>query len=155
MLLPPLTVEQVLAWADAHHRRTGHWPRQKDLFHEVPGLTWSSIDGNLAQGFRGLPSGLSLRNLLAKHRGAPKKIILPLLTVDRVLAWADEHHRRTGQWPNVRSLIHGVPGGTWVAVNAALQGGCRGLPGGTTLRQLLIKHRRIKPDRQSGRGSGR
>jgi hypothetical protein len=48
-----------------------------------------------------------------------------------------------------------VPGGTWIAVNAALQGGYRGLPGGTTLRQLLVKHGRIKPNRQSGRGSVR
>src|SRR5262249_41260148 len=23
---PPLTVEQILAWADAHHDRTGRWP---------------------------------------------------------------------------------------------------------------------------------
>jgi hypothetical protein len=22
----PLTVEQILAWADAHHARTGEWP---------------------------------------------------------------------------------------------------------------------------------
>ena len=26
---PPLTVKQILAWADAHRERTGHWPNCK------------------------------------------------------------------------------------------------------------------------------
>ncbi len=26
--LPPLTYEQVLGWADGHHRRTGEWPNR-------------------------------------------------------------------------------------------------------------------------------
>ena len=28
--LPPLTEEQVLAWADAHHEGTGRWPNRDD-----------------------------------------------------------------------------------------------------------------------------
>ena len=27
--LPALSVEQILAWADAHHARTGRWPNHK------------------------------------------------------------------------------------------------------------------------------
>jgi len=23
---PPLSIKQILAWADAHHKRTGEWP---------------------------------------------------------------------------------------------------------------------------------
>jgi hypothetical protein len=26
---PPLTVDQILAWAKAHHKRTGRWPHAK------------------------------------------------------------------------------------------------------------------------------
>src|SRR5436305_905643 len=39
--LPPFTVRQILAWADAHHRRTGVWPgRGSGLVFEAPQETW-------------------------------------------------------------------------------------------------------------------
>src|SRR3989441_5940351 len=44
--LPRLRVAQILAWADAHHQRTGRWPAQYS--GRVPGapfgLTWLAID---------------------------------------------------------------------------------------------------------------
>jgi hypothetical protein len=68
--LPPLTVEQILQWADAHKERTGSWPNADsgtipDSGHEV----WSSIDAALRNGFRRLPEGSSLARLLAEQRG--------------------------------------------------------------------------------------
>ena len=141
---PVLTVEQVLAWADAHRRRTCRWPRVKDPVHERPGLSWSVINMALLKGHRGLPGNLSLRKLLTKHRGAPKKIVLPPLSIKVILAWADAHHRRTGKWPTQSSRLHGARGARWNAVDLALARGYHGLPGGATLRQLLIQHGRIK-----------
>src|SRR5262249_8348276 len=39
--LPPLTAEQILAWADAHHRRTATWPQaHAGAIAEDPGETW-------------------------------------------------------------------------------------------------------------------
>jgi hypothetical protein len=63
--LPPLTVEQVLAWADAHHAHTGRWPTAKSGPVEgAPGETWLDVNGALIWGRRGLPRGSSLARLL-------------------------------------------------------------------------------------------
>jgi hypothetical protein len=67
---PPLTVEQVLAWADAHHARTGRWPHAKSGPVEgAPGEAWGNINAALYDGHRGLPGGDSLARLLNRHRG--------------------------------------------------------------------------------------
>jgi hypothetical protein len=57
----PLTVEQVLAWAEAHKARTGGWPKQRSGgVPEAAGLTWHYIDDVLRRGHLGLPGGDSL-----------------------------------------------------------------------------------------------
>ena len=75
---------------------------------------------------------------------ADSSLVLPRLTIERILAWAEAHHRRTGKWPTQSTPLHGVRGTKWSAVDVALARGYHGLPGGTTLRQLLIQHGRIK-----------
>ena len=67
---PPLTVEQILAWADAHHARTGRWPHAKSGPVEgAPGEAWGNIDSALRHGHRCLPGGDTLARLLNRHRG--------------------------------------------------------------------------------------
>jgi hypothetical protein len=67
---PPLTVEQILAWADAHHARTGRWPTARTgPVPEAPGEVWRNLDAALYRGGRGLPGGGSLARLLHQHRG--------------------------------------------------------------------------------------
>jgi hypothetical protein len=81
--------------------------------------------------------------LLAQQRAVRNHKALPRLTVAAILAWADIHRSRTGQWPSHKSgPIIGAPGETWAAVEGALREGCRGLPGGSSLHQLLMKHGR-------------
>ena len=42
--LPPLTVAQVVAWAKAHHARTGRWPTSRSgPIIEAPNETWSAV----------------------------------------------------------------------------------------------------------------
>jgi hypothetical protein len=66
---PPLTIAQILAWADQHHRATGRWPRTSSQpVDGVQGETWMSIDQALIQGRRGLAGRSSLAKLLAEHR---------------------------------------------------------------------------------------
>jgi hypothetical protein len=66
---PPLSIEQILAWADAHHARTGQWPTARSgPVPEAPGEVWDTIDGALHEGSRGLSGGDSLARLLARHR---------------------------------------------------------------------------------------
>jgi hypothetical protein len=67
----------------------------------------------------------------------------PRLSPEQILAWADAHRRRTGRWPSAASgPVREVPGLTWLAVNGALYKGLRGLPGGDSLAQLLVRHGR-------------
>ncbi len=67
--LPPLTVEQIRSWAEAHKRRTGRWPVVKSgPIHDAPGETWASVNQALMLGRRGLPAGLSVYRVLAGCR---------------------------------------------------------------------------------------
>jgi hypothetical protein len=68
----------------------------------------------------------------------------PALTVEQFLAWVDAYPAVHGAWPDVRLMaglgpIDAAPGETWKAINFAL--GQRGLPGDSSLAELLAKHR--------------
>jgi hypothetical protein len=68
----PLTVAQILAWADDHEERTGSWPRITSGAVLAPtDESWRAIDIALRQGLRGLPGGGSLPRLLASEHGCP------------------------------------------------------------------------------------
>jgi hypothetical protein len=63
--LPRLTLRQIRGWAAAHRRRTGRWPGpESGPVAEAPGETWKGIYMALYQGLRGLPGGMTLRQLL-------------------------------------------------------------------------------------------
>jgi hypothetical protein len=137
--LPPLTVRGILAWADAHRRRTGAWPTDSSgPVVEAAGETWKAVALALRFGYRGLRGGLSLARLLAAERGVRNRASLPRLSVQQVLAWAQEHRRRTGSWPGEDSgPVAGAAGETWSALDLALRYGYRGLPGSSSLSQLV------------------
>jgi hypothetical protein len=98
--LPPLSVEQILAWADAHHRRTGQWPTRRSgaVVDADEKITWKEVNWCLHRGFRSLPAGSSLPQLLAQRRGVRHRRKPPPLCVEQILAWARAHHERTGRW---------------------------------------------------------
>lgn len=81
-----------------------------------------------------------LRNCLRGLNAAP-------LTVDWILARADEYYAAHGEWPLQASGPIDGTDETWVAVDCALRAGRRGLPGGSSLRKLLEEHRGVKPRR--------
>jgi hypothetical protein len=143
---PELSIKLILSWADAHHGRTGEWPNQyAGRVRESPDDNWNAVNAALRLGLRGLTKGGSLAKLLAKERGVRNVQDLPRLTIRQILLWADAHHRRTGAWPTAQSgPIVGAPGERWSGVNMALHHGARGFRGGTTLLQLLVKHRHVR-----------
>ena len=148
---PVLTVEQILAWADAHREASGEWPvEDSGPVRSAPGETWKAISGALARGDRGLPGGSSLARLLAEQRGARNPKDLPRLTIEQILAWADAHRAATGRWPSSGSgpVAEGSEE-SWAVVNMALTKGLRGLPGGSSLARLLAKRRPVRPRRLS------
>jgi hypothetical protein len=151
LALPKLSLTMILAWADAHHAENACWPtRRSGLVAGVPHQTWSAINAALREGVRGLPGGSSLARLLSKRRGVLNRLDPPKLSVTAILQWADRHHRRTGQWPNYRThgKIPGSGGTTWSGVRSALESGSRGLPGGSSLAQLLAEHRCVRNTRR-------
>ncbi len=140
----PLTIKQILAWADSHHKRTGSWPIESSgAVHQAPNENWSALSQALAKGSRGLPSGGSLAKLLAKHGRKKSWQTLPRLSIEQILAWADAHHKRTGKWPmDGTGPVHEAPNEKWSLLSQALGTGARGLPSGGSLAKLLAKHGR-------------
>jgi hypothetical protein len=139
-----LSIAKILAWADAHQARTGMWPNSDTgPIADAPGDTWGAVDNALKVGRRGLRGGSSLARLLQRHRRVqPGHKRQPLLSIDSILAWADEYHRGHGRWPNVHAgAIPNGNGYSWLTVNFALGKGRRGLRGGSSLAKLLSEHR--------------
>lgn len=144
-LPPDLTIPQILAWADAFHRRTGEWPGHLDGAIPKTRLTWSAVHTALVRGKRGLPGGVSLPQLLEQHRGVRNHLSAPPLTEATILDWADDHHRRTGYYPKHNDgPILGAHQETWSAVENALIKGRRGLPGNDSLAKFLTRHRGLR-----------
>jgi hypothetical protein len=142
----PLCEEQILAWADAHYRRTGRWPRSEPVaILEAPHETWSGISLSLYCGRRGLPGGSSLPRLLMARRQVRSRGHAPPLEIHQILEWADAFRARTKRWPTPRSgPICEAPGESWHSVSNALQKGQRGLPGGSTIARLLVEQGRMR-----------
>jgi len=135
--LLPLTVEQILVWADAHKKATDKWPQMNSGQIMGTDETWFGINGALSLGRRGLPSGMSLPKLLAKHRAVRNKQALPPLQIEQIMAWADAHKTATGSWPTRNSGQVMDTEETWARIDGSLQKGVRGLPGGSSLAKLL------------------
>jgi hypothetical protein len=140
---PSLSIDQILAWADAKHARTGKWPGHiSGPIPEAPGETWAAVQMALSQGLRGLPGGSSLAQLFAERRGVRNRMALPRFSLRKILTWADLHRRRHGRWPKANSgSIADATGETWAKVNSALNRGTRGLPDGWSLARLLAERR--------------
>jgi len=141
-----LSVDQILAWADAHRAVHGRWPvEDSGPLAEAPGECWSAISQALARGARGLPGGSSLARLLAEHRNARNPKNLPHLTPGQILVWADAYHAASGRWPSANSgALAEAPGEDWKNIDQALKKGHRGLGSGSSLARLLAEHRPSK-----------
>lgn len=148
--VPKLDAKMILAWADAHQKRTGTWPtRLAGPICEAPGETWHAVDAAFVASGRGLAGYRSLAHFLAKKRHVRNLKDLPDLTVDQILAWAREFQRRTGRLPtHLSGSIPNSAGETWGGVNAALYHGRRGLRKSSLYR--LLSKLRPSPNRSPG-----
>lgn len=148
--LAPITAQQILAWADAYFEEHGDWPyNDSGTIRGSDGLTWQKIDASLKVGRRGLPGGSTLSAFLSEHRTVENgnsrrryRTSKARLSLDQIRAWAEEHRKRTGQWPHTNAgRIHSQDGLTWQVVDTALRSGCRGLAGGSSLSRLFGRKR--------------
>lgn len=138
--IPPLTVPQILKWADEHKRRTGRCPcTRHGRVPEKNGIKWETVNDALRRGQRGLPGGITLWRLLKKHRGAQYyNRRRDDLDIDEIRRWALEHHRRTGLWPQ-SNMTKVAPSQdvAWTTVDAMLAKGGDHLPGGDSLTNFI------------------
>jgi hypothetical protein len=141
--VPPLTIDQILEWADDYHARRGKWPKKDSgRIAGIPGETWSTVSSALHSGGRGLEAGSSLAQLLMEHRGVRNHMALPKLSEEIILSWADTHFKQHGRWPTRDSgVVVGALDESWASLESALYAGLRGLKGGGSLARLLAKHR--------------
>jgi hypothetical protein len=108
----------------------------------APDEKWGNIHAALCNGSRGLLGGSTLAQLLAEQRSVRNKGGLPNLTAQQILEWADAYHKKTGKWPKQKSGdVAGASGEKWNNVDTALSRGRRGLPGGSSLAQLIKSER--------------
>lgn len=145
--LPPLTKQQILAWADAHYAATGLWPSENSGgIVGTNGETWLKVSEAMRMGRRGFAPGGSIAKLLESSGRKRNRSNLPIMTRAQILLWADEHFQRTGKWPNSKSgSVLSSPEESWANIDHSLQTGTRGLKGGSSLLKLLMRHRGI-PD---------
>ena len=67
------------------------------------------------------------------------------LTVKQILEWADAHHAHNGLWPPKRiDRVYSAPHESWSAIDRALRRGERGLPGGSSLDEVLTQYRGLR-----------
>lgn len=144
--LPILTIGQILEWIDDHHRTKREWPNVgSGEVLGAPGENWKSLNMCLHRGGRGLPGGSSLAKLLQDKRDVRNRSFPSELSIERILKWAEAHHRTKHEWPNVGSgEVLGAPGENWKNINMCLYSGRRGLPGGSSLANLLEEARGVR-----------
>src|SRR5262249_23533107 len=79
------------------------------------------------------------------RRSLPRAVRWPPFDIEEILAWADAFYRRTGDWPGADSgEISERPPDSWRSVESALRLGLRGLPGKSSLAQLLSERRSVR-----------
>ncbi|MDO8565192.1 MAG: DEAD/DEAH box helicase family protein [bacterium] len=147
--LKSLYLHKILKWADHHYKRTGKWPKRnsgKVLMEENE--NWKNIDYSLIEGRRGLSGGSSVAKLLEKNRNVRNRSNSPKLTIRKIIKWANQHHRKTSEWPNESSGYISKTGDNWSAVSMALRVGLRGLPSGSSLAKLLTKKKTLNNNRK-------
>lgn len=137
-----LTVKMIAEWAKAHRKRTGRWPTLSSGLVHGTNERWNNLDQLLAKGLRGLPGGQRLATVLAECCGVRNHLNIPDLSVKQILIWADEHYARNGSLPTTKARDVFGTEENWSKINTSLKVGNRGLRGGSSLAQLLSKHRR-------------
>lgn len=133
---PNLTIDQVLAYIDTFYERYGKWPMVTS--EPVDGMTfgWKSLDSYLRAGLRGLPSGLSVANVLEKYRGVQNIYNQRPLTVKWIVKEMRRHNELTGHYPTQASGKIHLTGETWAGVEIALARCIRGIEEKSSIAKL-------------------
>ncbi len=135
--LPPLSLKQILSWADAYFEKYGTWPDATSGPIDGTNENWKYIEHWLNYGTRGFAGGYSLVSLLRHERGVISRAIPTKLNITKVLRWVANYRSEHGGWPTSASGVIPGTGATWNEVDTALKNGLLGLPRGSSLPSLI------------------
>jgi len=156
---PPLDEQEIVRWAQGWHEDWGRWPTK----HWEPPKNWEGTPEQwrmatpyagreekwkylnlcLSIGRRGLPGGSSLAKLLRHLKKRPETV-----SERQIRSWARAFFEEVGRWPNRHdgpTLKYSGYDVSWKGWDRALDRGLYGLPGGSSLSQLLRSLRRNLP----------
>ena len=72
MTKPRLTIKQILAWADAHHKRTGCWPTSRSgSIHGTKDENWNAVNHAAV---RGIPRPVAWIVVMRATVEAPRRV---------------------------------------------------------------------------------
>ncbi len=144
-----LTEEVIVGWIERyvadHNGRYPHGGSGKiEYAPKKEPLTWCGLSACMTNGYRGLPGGTTVSKFISEHfHNDRNRINLPSLSEEDILNWAEQYKVEFGRYPTMREgqVKYFTQGRlTWCAVNACLDKGLRGLPGGTTLSRLIVNN---------------
>ena len=154
--LPPLDDAQIREWVDAFiAANDGKLPTVKSgVVPDSGGQTWRGIDAALINGGRGLPGDSSLTDWLVRNGyKQPYRVTnnLPPLDDAQIREWVETYRLNNGgKLPTKDSgVIPNSGGQTWSGLNTALMKGLRGLPGGSSLANWLVRNGYKQPYRNT------
>lgn len=142
----PLSEDYIAEKAAAFCSRNGSYPKctsRSIVIDGHPGDTWKCYDKALRRGGRGLPGGSSLPKLLKDRFGERNISNLHSLDESFVVDRVAEYFQANGKYPRFddrSQVLNGHPGDTWKRYDSALRNGRRGLPGGSSVADLLERH---------------
>ncbi len=138
--IPPLSIDEIVEWAQAYKEEHNKWPRASSgLVEGVPHkMTWAMVNSALSKGLGGLSGGSSLAELLEEHFDVRGPADFPDLSIAEIREWAQAHREKHDKWPRASSgpVEDARFAITWSMVNSALNKGLGGLPGGSSLAEL-------------------
>lgn len=138
---PKLSEEYICDRAMIFFLKNEKWPKSESGLDEggYCGDTWRAYSNGLSLGLRGLPGGSSLAKLLSSRFGVRNCKSRPRLSKSGILELASYHRSIFNAWPNIASgeVKGGGQGDTWKIYDHCLREGQRGLPGGSSLAEIL------------------
>jgi hypothetical protein len=148
-----LNSKLVYTWIEAYITKFGEKPTKTSGIVEFAegehkGITWSTIDCTFKRGKRGLPKS-TLAQFIQNEFEIRSAGNSTLLTEELILKWANQYIIEHGNKPTAKSGVVKFAVGdhkniTWLAVDASLRKGRHGLPGKTSLANLIHEKIGIK-----------
>ena len=147
--LPPLIKDMIVKWVTQHIAKHGEKPLRSSgpvefATDDYEGITWAAVDSAFKQGSRGLPCGSSLASFIEEEFGIVNPANLVPLTEEMIVQWVTQYIEKSNKKPSrdsgvVDFAVIPYEGITWALIDAALKGGSRGLPEGSSLTKLIEK----------------